>query len=145
MDFEEKYGSIFPQDWEISERITAQFCTITKDELTKIMGRRRTEIDVKLLLFAIQKTTNFEQLLDKRFNGTTLNETKSMNSANEKPSFIDMIGSCFKPYLDIYTDSIDASLAELINQFTLQNQQPFVPKDGNASVFPKYRHFIFLF
>lgn len=135
LDFEEKYGSIFPADWEISERITVQFCTITREELTKIMARRRTEIDVKLLLFAIQKTTAFEQLLDKRFNGTTLAEKKN---AEEKPSFIDLIGSCFKTYLDIYTDSIDRSLAELIDQFTQQNQQQMMPKDANSFVFPKY-------
>lgn len=136
LDFEEKYGSIFPPDWDISERITVQFCAITRDELMKIMGRRRTEIDVKLLLFSIQKTTNFEQLLDKRFNGTTLGETRVIESANEKSTFINLIGACFKPYLDIYTDSIERSLAELIDQFAQQNQQQLVPKDGNASVFP---------
>lgn len=138
LDFEEKYGSIFPLDWELSERITVQFCTITREELTKIMARRKTEIDVKLLLFAIQKTAAFEQLLDKRFIGVTLGETKPAEvAASEKPSFMDLIGVCFKPYLDIYTDSIDRSLAELIDQFAQQNQQQIMPKDGNASVFPK--------
>ncbi|KXJ70050.1 hypothetical protein RP20_CCG025021 [Aedes albopictus] len=137
LDFEEKYGSIFPLDWELSERITVQFCTITREELTKIMARRKTEIDVKLLLFAIQKTAVFEQLLDKRFIGVTLGETKPAEvAASEKPSFMDLIGVCFKPYLDIYTDSIDRSLAELIDQFAQQNQQQIMPKDGNASVFP---------
>lgn len=37
------------------------------------MGRRTHEIDVKLLLFAIQRTTNFEALIAKRFTGVTLN------------------------------------------------------------------------
>ena len=36
------------------------------------MSKRRTEIDVKLLLFAIQRTTNFEALISKRFTGVTL-------------------------------------------------------------------------
>lgn len=36
------------------------------------MGKRRTEIDVKLLLFAIQRTTNFEALISKRFTGVTI-------------------------------------------------------------------------
>ncbi len=31
------------------------------------MTNRRAEIDVKLLLFAVQKTIAFEQLLEKRF------------------------------------------------------------------------------
>lgn len=40
------------------------------------MGRRTHEIDVKLLLFAIQRTTNFETLIAKRFTGVTLNESQ---------------------------------------------------------------------
>lgn len=41
-------------------------------ELAKIMRTRAKEIEVKLLLFAIQRTTNFEGLLAKRFSGCTL-------------------------------------------------------------------------
>ncbi|XP_060068692.1 vacuolar protein sorting-associated protein 53 homolog [Ylistrum balloti] len=74
VDFEEKFGHLFPPDWEVSERICAEFCEITRKELGNIMGRRRAEIDVKLLLFAIQRTTNFEALIAKRFTGVTLQE-----------------------------------------------------------------------
>jgi hypothetical protein len=137
LDFEEKYGNIFPQNWEVSERITVQFCTITRDELTKIMARRRTEIDVKLLLFAIQKTGAFEQLLVKRFTGVTLNENAVETDDRVRVTFLDLIGTSFKPYLDIYTDSIDRNLAELIDQFGQQNQQQIVQKDMNSTVFPK--------
>ena len=45
-----------------------------RKELSKIMTKRKVEIDVKLLLFAIQRTTNFETLLAKRFTGVTLQE-----------------------------------------------------------------------
>ncbi|XP_012871758.1 PREDICTED: vacuolar protein sorting-associated protein 53 homolog [Dipodomys ordii] len=41
-------------------------------ELSKIMRTRAKEIEVKLLLFAIQRTTNFEGFLAKRFSGCTL-------------------------------------------------------------------------
>ncbi|XP_058054336.1 vacuolar protein sorting-associated protein 53 homolog isoform X1 [Anopheles bellator] len=136
LEFEEKFGTVFPTDWELSERITVEFCTITRDELTKIMARRRTEIDVKLLLFAIQKTANFEQLLDKRFNGTTLVEATSEEVRKERNSFNNLIGSCFKAYLDIYTDSIDRELAALLEQFAQQNQQMVVPKEINPGVIP---------
>uniref|UniRef100_A0A2M4BCV7 Vacuolar protein sorting-associated protein 53 homolog n=1 Tax=Anopheles marajoara TaxID=58244 RepID=A0A2M4BCV7_9DIPT len=136
LDFEEKFGTVFPADWELSERITVEFCTITRDELTKIMARRRTEIDVKLLLFAIQKTANFEQLLDKRFNGTAVEVASEDRERKERHSFHDLIGSCFKPYLDIYTDSIDRELAVLIDQFAQQNQQLVVPKEINPGVIP---------
>lgn len=117
MDFEEKFGPLFPEAWEVSERICIEFCNITRykpyvsciflfhelsqgiivkyesvhprnltlkkylirSELSRMMGRRTHEIDVKLLLFAIQRTTNFEALIAKRFTGATLNEKQARN------------------------------------------------------------------
>lgn len=166
LDFEEKFGRIFPVDWEVSERVTVQFCILTRDELTKIMARRRNEIDVKLLLFAISKTQAFEQLLAKRFTGVTLNsggrstfETKQMASADEsrddvsapqslnegvtseekRSDFMDLIGVCFKTHLDIYTESIDRNLSELIERFVQASKQPFNPLEAKSTVFPRYR------
>ncbi|CAL1538897.1 unnamed protein product [Lymnaea stagnalis] len=72
VDFEEKFGHLFPPDWEVSERICVEFCHLSRKELGKIMQRRRMEIDVKLLLFAIQRTSNFEALIAKRFTGITM-------------------------------------------------------------------------
>ncbi|KAG9462792.1 hypothetical protein GDO78_023130, partial [Eleutherodactylus coqui] len=46
-----------------------------RNDLSKIMRTRAKEIEVKLLLFAIQRTTNFEGLLAKRFSGCTLTDT----------------------------------------------------------------------
>lgn len=79
LDFESKFGTIFPQDWEISERIAVQFCHVTREDLTKLMHKRRSEIDVKLLLYAIQRTSNFESLLTKRFSGITLENVDITN------------------------------------------------------------------
>lgn len=44
------------------------------------MRARAREIEVKLLLFAIQRTTNFEGLLIKRFSGCTLNDGVPVSS-----------------------------------------------------------------
>uniref|UniRef100_A0A1B0DEF8 Vacuolar protein sorting-associated protein 53 homolog n=1 Tax=Phlebotomus papatasi TaxID=29031 RepID=A0A1B0DEF8_PHLPP len=162
LDFEDKFGKIFPVDWEVSERITVQFCHTTHEQLSKLMTRRRMEIDVKLLLYAIGKTTAFEALLAKRFTGITLQDSpgKTPQSPQKPPivqelktespaqseseeggivkpvvsPFTDLIGSCFKPYLDIYTDSIDKNLAELIEQF-LQAKIPADPV-ARTTVFP---------
>lgn len=71
LEFEAKYDKIFPTDWELSEHITVHFCNITRDELSAIMAKKRNEIDVKLLLYAINKTSNFEILLAKRFSCVT--------------------------------------------------------------------------
>lgn len=85
LDFESKFGTIFPQDWEVSERIAVQFCHVTREDLIKLMNKRRGEIDVKLLLYAIQRTSNFETLLSKRFIGSTLEtvDSKSLIVSND--------------------------------------------------------------
>ena len=72
IEFEERFGPMFPPDWEMSERISVQFCRVTRSELSKILGRRSHEVDTKLLLHAIQKTAAFETLLSRRFSGVTL-------------------------------------------------------------------------
>lgn len=74
VDYEEKYGRMFPHEWYMTERIAVEFCHITRTELGKIMRTRAKEIEVKLLLFAIQRTTNFEGFLAKRFSGCTLTD-----------------------------------------------------------------------
>lgn len=163
LDFENRLGKVFPVDWEVSERITIQFCIITRDNLAALMQKRRTEIDVKLLLFAISKTQQFELLLAKRFNGLVLaamNLTKPARKPkiipiDDKPTnpgdadtsqigdspFIGLIGICFETFLDIYTDSIDRNLAELIERFVFDNSKTkaeFDPITNNSTVFPRF-------
>lgn len=114
------------------------------------MSKRKTEIDVKLLLYAINKTSQFEDLLGKRFTGCTLTESVQQStktdrrallesdkeqSSDEKsvtgdenivPSnspFRNLIGESFKPYLDIYTESIDRNLNDLIEKFLQVSKQ----------------------
>lgn len=75
LEFEDRLGNMYPQNWEVSERIAVQFCHDTREELSKIMSKRKSEIDVKLLLYAIQKTSAFENLLSRRFIGVTLDDS----------------------------------------------------------------------
>lgn len=147
-----------------------EFCNITRTELSKIMSRRRTEIDVKLLLFAINKTSQFEDLLGKRFSGCTLNEaiSKKPSTLAEKreqlvesdkeqsfkegsqldesaaPSlspFQNLIGDCFKAYLDINTESIDRNLSDLIEKFLQVSKQQSVEAslESCAEIFIFYK------
>ncbi|XP_014210535.1 vacuolar protein sorting-associated protein 53 homolog [Copidosoma floridanum] len=86
LEFESKFGNIFPVDWEVSERIAVQFCHTTREDLNKLMHKRSSEIDVKLLLYAIQRTSNFESLLSKRFTGITLEEPKRQEKKDSAPA-----------------------------------------------------------
>ncbi|CAG5135782.1 unnamed protein product, partial [Candidula unifasciata] len=179
VDFEEKFGHIFPPDWEVSERMCVEFCHITRKELSKVMQRRRLEIDVKLLLFAIQRTSNFEALIAKRFTGVTMQkppvnpapaattkaavisetgnpfeesstnpfeqpgEDKSQagakNTADIASPFAGIISQCFEPHLNIYIESQDRNLAELISRFQEDIHTHGTPRmDGeeNSNVLP---------
>ena len=53
----------------MSERIAAEFCRVTRGDISRIIQKRIQEVDTKLLLHSIQKTTAFESLLSRRFTG----------------------------------------------------------------------------
>ncbi|XP_059486427.1 vacuolar protein sorting-associated protein 53 homolog [Neocloeon triangulifer] len=160
MEFEDKFGPMFPPTWEISERISVRFCEVTRVQLSNVMSRRKHEIDVKLLLFAIQRTTAFENLLAKRFVGMTIQKSGNNNpfeqddqqglnpfeedvaaggeleaiKAKSAANFNGLIGQCFIPYLNVYIDSIDRNLADLMDQFVqeLKISAPPVITEGGA-------------
>nr|CAI5860964.1 unnamed protein product [Callosobruchus analis] len=158
LEFEDRLGNMFPQNWEVSEQIAVQFCHITREELSKIMAKRKNEIDVKLLLYAIQKTTAFENLLSRRFTGVTLNDDcpKSEGSKNVKQvdltsetlderdmdlnssPFHGLIGKCFIPHLQIYIDSVDRNLSDLIERFVMDQKQsiPTEATETQAAILP---------
>ncbi|XP_005349582.1 vacuolar protein sorting-associated protein 53 homolog [Microtus ochrogaster] len=86
VDYEEKYGRMFPREWHMMERISVEFCHVTRTELSRIMRARAKEIEVKLLLFAIQRTTNFEGFLAKHFSGCTLTDGTLKKLESPPPS-----------------------------------------------------------
>uniref|UniRef100_A0A672JKP1 Vacuolar protein sorting-associated protein 53 homolog n=1 Tax=Salarias fasciatus TaxID=181472 RepID=A0A672JKP1_SALFA len=157
VDYEEKYGRMFPEEWCMTERIAVEFCHITRVELAKVMRTRAKEIEVKLLLFAIQRTTNFEGLMAKRFTGCTLTDTPGQkrpespldptnpfleDEAGEderlvprKPKapdnpFHGIVSKCFEPHLYVYIESQDKNLGELIDRFVADFRAQGPPKAG---------------
>lgn len=103
IEFEEKFAKLFPKEWEVSERIAAEFCVVTKNELASMMQKRVEQIDVKLLLFAIQRTFAFETFLMKRFTGQTLDE-----SSFRSPSFPQSAKNPFEEEEDQRRDQSEA-------------------------------------
>jgi len=147
IEFEERFGPLFPPDWEMSERIAAEFCRVTRGDLGRLLKQRQGEVDTKLLLHAIQKTAAFEGLLSRRFSGVTLNTSNQLETINStqgemvvsnnpfgEPTeefnltssnyqainltpFKGIISQCFEPYLHIYLEAQDRNLAEMISRF----------------------------
>jgi hypothetical protein len=57
--------------------IVCLFVCFSRRELGNIMLKRKNEIDVKLLRFAIEKTVGFETIVEKRFQGHTLDHVNN--------------------------------------------------------------------
>lgn len=140
--FDEDFQGTFPTEWHVEERISEEFCKLTKKDLSKIMSTRTQEIDVKLLLFAIQRTTGFENLLAQRFvhHGYEDDEDKKDKAGKPKQSkFLGIISRCFEPHLHIYIESQDKNLSELMDRFVQDFKSlgiPMVEGDGSNVVFP---------
>jgi hypothetical protein len=67
------------------------------------------EINNKLLTFAVQCTTTFEQLLTKRFLGRSIPKPAHLADVSDedwKP-FIGIISQCFDAHFDIYANFTD--------------------------------------
>ena len=60
-----------------------KFFFVNRSELSKLMSKRKSELDVKLLLYAIQRTSNFENLLARRFTGVTLEDSADILGSSE--------------------------------------------------------------
>ncbi|XP_067032870.1 vacuolar protein sorting-associated protein 53 homolog [Acropora muricata] len=140
--FDEDFQGTFPSEWHVEERISEEFCNITKKDLSKIMGSRAQEIDVKLLLFAIQRTTTFENLLAQKFIHDSYEDNEDSKEKTNKPKqskFLGIICRCFEPHLHIYIESQDKNLSELLNRFVQDVKSqgvPMVEGDGSNVVFP---------
>ncbi|KAH9377424.1 hypothetical protein HPB48_016801 [Haemaphysalis longicornis] len=175
-------------------------CTCCRRELSQLMSSRVQDMEVRLLLSAIQKTTAFEALLGRRFTGITLEGTglasppptqpttaladtkpaqgeKSTNPFEEgseennpfaedmekedkaattdaagdmppQPSpqvslanvnpFQGLVSSCFERHLDIYVESQDRTLKQLVDQFVEAAQRAPLPQPDveTAGVLP---------
>ncbi|CAF2363222.1 unnamed protein product [Rotaria sp. Silwood2] len=134
----------------MAERLTVEFCKITRRELANIMLKRKNEIDVKLLRFAIEKTVGFEIIVEKRFQGNTLDHannpiTSHLNvkvtntngnddlnlTTNLKPKsspFQGIISQCFEDHLDIYIAELDRCLDDQIQKFVDELKKDGYPK-----------------
>ena len=133
LEFEKTLGGMFPQGWEMSERIAVEFCRMTCKDLEKTMFKRQRDIDTKLLLHAVQRTANFESLLSRRFEGLTImvnqaEETSSNNSVDnstnpfvEEPETLDKDN----PFFEQDTTTKTKVKVEISNENNVPNLTPF--------------------
>lgn len=144
INFEDRFGRIFPPKWEVSERITIEFCKHTAKDLTRVMSNRAYEIDVKNLLFAVSKSTQFEHLLSQKFPGLTITvddipDSKKKDFIDGKLSnpFMSIVSHCFEPHLSIYVEAQEKTLSALIDKLVVEETQNKTKSDqSHAEVLP---------
>lgn len=120
LEFEEKYGFLFPPPWQMSERMAVEFCNITRDSLSRVMTSNPNEVKLESLMHAMTKTIAFENLLSKRFSGDTISKESSITKSHP---FDGAISSCFDPYLKLFVDAQESAIQKLFEQFSDEHQK----------------------
>lgn len=82
------------------------------------MLKRKNEIDVKLLRFAIEKTVGFETIVEKRFQGNTVDQatnpiTNHSNRKSFEPALTPFLPSLFVAKVTASNENDNASGANL--------------------------------
>ncbi|KAK7748286.1 Vacuolar protein sorting-associated protein 53 [Diatrype stigma] len=129
---EEQHAAIFPPHWRVGETLAMAFCDGTRDDYKGILEKsmRRVDnarIDVNLLLSCLQETMDFEQTLERRFASEPRASIDTLSSADERTqSFNGSISVAFEPYLSLWVESQDKTLAAMIPKY---KSQPLIPPD----------------
>uniref|UniRef100_A0A6G1SPN2 Vacuolar protein sorting-associated protein 53 homolog n=1 Tax=Aceria tosichella TaxID=561515 RepID=A0A6G1SPN2_9ACAR len=138
LEFEEKYGYLFPPPWQMSERMAIEFCNKTREGLTRVMSSNPNEVKLDSFVFAMNKTTAFESLLTKRFNDDSNSPTEdTQDNSNRMQRFDGIISSCFEPYSNVFIRAQEAAIQKLHEQFIDEHQKAMKAssKDQTSIVF----------
>ncbi|RKF60550.1 Vacuolar protein sorting-associated protein 53-like protein [Erysiphe neolycopersici] len=128
--YEDKHEVIFPKQWRINEVLAKAFCEETRDDFKSILEKsmRRTDgskVDINLLLSCLQETMDFEQSLEKRFSNDSRISIDTRSSLDERSTnFERSISKAFEPYLSLWVESQDNSLASMIPTYRKQSLLP---------------------
>ena len=135
--YEEEHAAIFPPHWRVGELLAMAFCDGTRDDFKGILERsmRRSDgvkIDVNLLLSCLQETMDFEQGLERKFADKPRASIDTLSSADERTqNFNGSISVAFEPYLSLWVDSQDKTLAAMIPKY--RAAQSLIPADEDFS------------
>ncbi|KAI1109144.1 Vps53-like protein [Nemania sp. NC0429] len=135
--YEDDHAAIFPPHWRVGETLAAAFCDGTRDDYRGLLEKsmRRTDgakMDVDLLLRALQETMDFEQGVERRFSSELPRASiDTLSSADERTQrFNGSISVAFEPYLSLWVESQDRTLATMIPKY---KAQPLLPPDEEFS------------
>lgn len=142
--FEEKYGFLFPPQWQMSERMAQEFCNKTRESLARIMDSNPSAVTLESFTSAMKKTTAFEKLLAKRFTDE--------NDKDKTINFDGIITTCLERYSHVFIKAQEAAFQILLEQFAdehnklakspIENQQIDVYK-SSITLFEQFKGALF--
>ncbi|KAI3654091.1 hypothetical protein MP228_000810 [Amoeboaphelidium protococcarum] len=121
--YDDDHVSIFPESWEVSKVVCERFSDMTKEDISSLLVKSGSNIDVKLLIKSLQITLEFESGLNKRFLAISNPDFLSgkLNDNYEVPSefriFDGKVSGAFEPYLRYYVDAEERSIQQLLDAF----------------------------
>ncbi|KAJ3108471.1 Vacuolar protein sorting-associated protein 53 [Phlyctochytrium planicorne] len=118
--FDEEHAAIFPIAWNVAEILCETFCndarilTTGRVDISGILTRTESTLDVKMMLLALQQTMEFESKLESRFVDKS---PTALSPGEERPrnKFFKIISSAFEPFLRLYIESEDRNLSDMID------------------------------
>lgn len=116
--FEERHLKVFPVSWNMSIKLSEEFCAYTKSDLKEVLGKAsnfKSGTDVNVLLNSLSQTLDFEQYLNKKYRSH-----KNFDEVIHDPSvpcFTRSISDVFEPFLSYWVDNQATVIEKKIQEF----------------------------
>ncbi|BGP16853.1 hypothetical protein JCM10213_002616 [Rhodosporidiobolus nylandii] len=132
---EEENGPIFPESWRTGAVLAGGFAEVTKNDLKSVLAKSGSSLSVGLLLESIAQTAEFERETAKRYalSFEAVLELSQINYGGVEPKM--PITSVFEPYLGVFVDAQDRTLADMLQSFT-SSRISLSPSDNPSAVLP---------
>ncbi|GAA6017676.1 hypothetical protein JCM11491_001165 [Sporobolomyces phaffii] len=132
---EDENGSLFPTSWNVGAVLAGSFSEVTKNDLKSVLAKVASTLDVNLLLESIAQTNEFERDMARKYSMPfesvlALSAIKYGGKDATLP-----LTSVFEPYLGIFVEAQNKTLAEMLQNFT-SSRISSSPSDNPSAVLP---------
>jgi hypothetical protein len=114
-DFNEKFGKTIPLEWGMDCLLLYEFCSITRIHITNTLERTGSNINVAILMKALEFSIKFEtkitDLMNKKYAELIKREKKNKYDLQSLPRFAGSISNSFERYLAPYIKSEEEALS----------------------------------
>ncbi|GAA5915432.1 hypothetical protein JCM6882_001421 [Rhodosporidiobolus microsporus] len=132
---EEENGGVFPEGWRVGAVLAGGFGEVTKNDLKTVLSKSASSLTVGLLLESIAQTAEFEREMSRKYSLSieAILELSQLSYGGVEPK--SPLTTVFEPYLGVYVDAQDKTLAEMLQSFT-SSRISISPSDNPSAVLP---------